>query len=44
MLIELYGSELLDSVRNYIRNQITEDHINDCIDKIVQDKFSNTDY
>ena len=44
MLIELYGSELLDSVRNYIRNQITEDHINDCIDKIVQEKFSNTDY
>lgn len=44
MLIELYGSELLDSVRNYIRNQITEEHINNCIDKIVDEKFSNTDY
>jgi len=44
MLIELYGSELLDSVRNYIRNQITEEHINNCIDKIVEEKFSNTDY
>jgi hypothetical protein len=43
MLIELYGSELLDSVRDYIRNQITEEHINNCIDKIVEEKFSNTD-
>jgi len=43
MLIELYGSELLDSVRDYIRNQITEEHINNCIDKIVEEKFSNND-
>tara|TARA_Y100000389_G_C17375988_1_gene471672 strand:+ start:79 stop:651 length:573 start_codon:yes stop_codon:yes gene_type:complete len=43
MLIELYGSELLDSVRDYIRNQITEEHINNCIDKIVEEKFSNVD-
>jgi len=39
MLLELYGNELYESLKDYIRQQISEDVITSCIEQYLSYKF-----
>ena len=39
MLLELYGEELFESLKDYIRQQLTEDVICGCIEQYLNHKF-----
>jgi len=39
MLLELYGDELFESLKDYVRQQLTEDVITGCIEQYLLHKF-----
>lgn len=39
MLLELYGDELFESLKQYIREQLSEELINSCIEEYLNHKF-----
>ena len=43
MLLELYGEELFESLKDYIRQQLTEDVICGCIEQYLNNKFDNSE-
>lgn len=42
MLLELYGEELFESLKDYVRQQLSEDVINECIEFYLTSNFKQT--